>query len=87
MNFKHCYTSFLALAMYSKKKNMKKRTKGFLRDELISHESEKFDYIAELHDYLWKFVRCELPAASGKLQDYLDIALKNAQHRARANEV
>ena len=61
---------------------MKKRTKGFLRDELISHKSEQFDYIVELNNYLWEFVRCELPAASGKLSDYLDVALENAKYRA-----
>jgi len=60
---------------------MKIRKDGFLSNELISHESEQFDYIAELHDYLWKFIRCELPAANGNLNDYLDIALENIQHR------
>ena len=64
---------------------MKKRNAGFLRTELINHDSEQFDYIKELHEYLWKFVRCELPAANGKLTDYIDIALKEAQKRAKAN--
>ena len=61
---------------------MKQRIKGFLRDELINHESEQFDYISELHDYLGRFVRCELPGARGKLNEYLDIALENAQYRS-----
>lgn len=65
---------------------MKKRSEGFLSEEKINQDSEQFDYIRELHDYLWQFVRCELPAASGRLNDYLDIALENAKHRARANE-
>ncbi len=66
---------------------MKPRTKGFLRDELISHESEQFDYIAELHDYLWRFIRCELsPGAGGNIRDYIDIALQQAEKRASENE-
>ena len=65
---------------------MKKRSEGFLSEENINQDSEQFDYVRELHDYLWQFVRCELPAASGRLSDYLDIALENAKHRARANE-
>jgi len=65
---------------------MKTRTKGFLRDELISHESEQFDYISELHDYLWKFIRCELPGAGGNIKDYIDIALQQAERRALINE-
>ena len=63
---------------------MKSRTDGFLSKDKICHESEQFDYIRELHDYLWAFVRCQLPTASGKLGDYLDIALKEAQSRAQA---
>jgi hypothetical protein len=65
---------------------MKARTKGFLRDELISHESEQFDYIAELHEYLWRFVRCELPGVGGNIKDYIDIALQQAERRVPANE-
>lgn len=64
---------------------MKKRSIGFLRTELINHDSEQFDYIKELHEYLWAFVRCELPSASGKLTDYVDMALKEAQKRAKGN--
>ena len=62
---------------------MKKRTDGFLSNENINHESEQFDYIGELHDYLWQFIRIELPAASGNIRDYLDIALENAKYRKR----
>jgi len=60
---------------------MKQRTLGFLRTELIDHDSEQFDYIIELHEYLWKFVRCQLPGASGNLRNYIDIALKEAQNK------
>ena len=51
---------------------MKQRSEGFLRDELISHDSEQFDYIKELHAYLWEFIRCELPSCGGNLNIYLD---------------
>ena len=62
---------------------MKKRSEGFLREELIPHDSEQFDYISELHAYLWRFVRCEIPEASGDLADFLDAAVKMAQARPR----
>ena len=61
---------------------MKKRTEGFLRNELINHDSEQFDYIKELHNYLWKFVICQIPSANGNLKDYIDIALDEAERRA-----
>ena len=64
---------------------MKTRSEGFLRDEIISHQSEQFDYIVELHDYLWDFVRCEIPLASGHLKDYIDIALNQARIRSLNN--
>lgn len=60
---------------------MKKREEGFLSEEKIDRNSEQFDYIRELHGYLWRFVRCELPAANGHLTDYLDIAINNAEYR------
>ncbi len=65
---------------------MKTRNKGFLKDELISHKSEQFDYITELHDYLWKFIRSELPGASGNIRDYIDIALQQSENRALINK-
>ena len=58
---------------------MKKRSKGFLAEELILHESEPFNYISELHDYLWRFVRTVLPGASGHLSKYLDVAIEQAE--------
>ena len=51
---------------------MKKRTNGFLSKENISHKSEIFDYIAELHNYLWRFVRVANPGASGILDFWVD---------------
>ena len=55
---------------------MKKRSQGFLKEEKISHDSEQFDYIRELHDYLWRFVRYAIPGANGRLGDYLDEAIE-----------
>lgn len=58
---------------------MKKRSEGFLSEENISHDSEIFDYIRELHEYLWFFVRAADPGASGELNKVVDEALKRAQ--------
>lgn len=60
---------------------MKPRAKGFLREELISHDSEPSDYISELHDILWRFVRSQYPDANGNLRDWLPIALATAEHK------
>jgi hypothetical protein len=58
---------------------MKERSKGFLRNELIAHDSEQFDYIRELHDYLWRVVNVAVPGASGKLRDYLPAAIEKLE--------
>lgn len=60
---------------------MKKRQKGILSNDNIDHNSEVFDYIRELHEYLWKFTRCEFPGAGGQLSDYVDRALLKAEAR------
>lgn len=62
---------------------MKKRNIGFLSNELINHNSEQFDYIQELHEYLWKFIRSQIPNASGKLDKYLDVALEIAENKSK----
>lgn len=54
---------------------MRARTRGFLKDENISHDSEQFDYIRELHDYLWRFTRAVIPEANGNLREWLDEAV------------
>ena len=64
---------------------MKKRKEGFLSNQNISHNSEQFDYIVELHEYLWAFVRAEMPSASGNLDDFVDDALKKSKARAISN--
>ena len=50
----------------------------------MSHDSEQFKYIVELHEYLWKFVRCEIPDASGSLKDFVDEALRKSVVRSCA---
>ena len=62
---------------------MKERPEGFLSSKLIDHDSEQFDYINELHDLLWEFVRIHLPGASGRLSDHIDEALKKAKETTR----
>jgi hypothetical protein len=58
---------------------MKERNNGFLSPQHIDQEGEIFDYIAELHDYLWRFVRVQRPGASGNLRNFLDEALNKAE--------
>jgi hypothetical protein len=58
---------------------MKQRTKGFLSPENIDHDSEIFDYIKELHDYLWAFVLASNPSAMGRLEHYVDNELDRQQ--------
>lgn len=59
---------------------MKQRTKGFLANEIIRHDSEQFDYIAEANGYLWQFVRSVIPSANGDLSNFVDRAVvKSAQ--------
>jgi len=48
---------------------MKERPKGFLAQEKIGDDA--FEYVRELHDYLWRIVRIVYPSASGSLNDYL----------------
>lgn len=58
---------------------MKPRPRGFLAHENIDHESEAFDYISELHEYLWRFVRARRPGASGNLRNYVDAAVEELE--------
>lgn len=58
---------------------MKKRTKGFLQDKFISHDSVQFDYISELHEYLWRVIRVAFPDVSGRLCMYLDSAIEKLE--------
>ena len=55
---------------------MKNRPYGFLAEDKIDSNSEIFDYIRELHQYLWDYVRRIIPSANGYLNDYVDEGLK-----------
>jgi len=61
---------------------MKKRPEGFISEEFISHYSEQFDYIRELHKYLWDFVYTVIPDANGNLSNFVDTALTVLQKRS-----
>ena len=54
---------------------MKERPKYFLSEDNIDQDGEIFDYIRELHDYLWRFARVAIPSANGHLDDYIDPAI------------
>jgi len=58
---------------------MKQRSKGFLSQDNIDQDGEQFDYIVELHRYLWQFIYVAFPNASGNLSDYVDKALVKLQ--------
>ena len=60
---------------------MKDRPYGFLSDEHIDHNGEIFDYIKELHEYLWKFIRTAYPGASGLLGNGIDPALEKLKRQ------
>ena len=70
---------------------MKDRPKGFLSKKHIDQGGEIFNYIAELHEYLWKFVREVMPGASGSLKWYLDKAISqfsnNKLDRDKVNKI
>jgi len=65
---------------------MKKRPNGFLSPEHIDQDGEIFNYIQELHEYLWRFVCSEMPGASGVLDDHVDKAIGFAEERSKEEE-
>ena len=46
---------------------------------MIDHESEPFDYIKELHEYLWRFVKAVNPGASGDLHNHIDATIEKIE--------
>ena len=62
---------------------MKGRPAYFLSDDRVNHDSELFDYIVELHKYLWRFVHVAFPGASGFLTDYIDPAIDKLEIEKR----
>ncbi len=67
---------------------VKTRPRGFLDlEEIVAAPGEIFDYVKELHDYLWKFIRAICPGASGTLDDVIDLALAAAAPALSAHEI
>ena len=58
---------------------MKERQKGFLSESEIDHDSEIFNYIQELHEYTWRFIRVHVPGANGSLRAFIDQAVEIAE--------
>jgi hypothetical protein len=58
---------------------MKQRPSGFLNPEYTP--DDVFDYVRELHEVLWRFVRAEYPNANGDLCLWIPPALTTAEHR------
>ncbi len=66
---------------------MKNRPRGFLNDDKIDRNGEAFDYIVELHQYLWRFVCVAFPGAGGHLDDYIDDAIERLEMIAKVLEL
>ena len=66
---------------------MKKRTNGFLEHLYPDGvaPTEVGEYVNELHNYLWRFVRVEFPFSNGDLAKYLDVAIESAEYRGKLN--
>lgn len=66
-----------------KESQLKERPKAFLAEvfQEPTRQPEVADYISELHEYLWRFVRVEFPWAQGDLKDYLRLAVESAEYR------
>ena len=62
---------------------MKERPAGFLNAKHLPHDSEIFDYIVELHEYLWRVVNVAIPHASGQLSSYLPEAIEILERAPR----
>jgi len=55
---------------------MKPRPTGFLSQNHINHDSEIFDYIKELHSYMWILLRIIKPGCGGDLRNIIDKIIK-----------
>lgn len=65
---------------------MKPRPKGFLIAGPLGDNTEQFDYVRELQQYLWRFVRVALPDANGNLTDYIDKAIEKLEQERKEQE-
>ena len=60
---------------------MKKRPYAFIGEDEIDHDGEIFDYIKELHAYLWRVIWAVTPGASGTISDRIDRAVETLEAR------
>jgi len=64
---------------------MKPRADGFLAhlygDYAAYQDDEVGDYIAELHEYLWRIVRAIRPGATGSIDEYIDGVVEELERR------
>jgi len=60
---------------------MKDRPRSFLASVRVE-DPEVFDYVLELHRYLWRFIRCHRPGAGGLLHLILDGVVDEAEDKA-----
>jgi len=58
---------------------MKKRPDRFLSEDEIDHSGVPFDYIKELHAYLWRVVRAARPGTNGILTNHVDSAVEKLE--------
>ena len=58
---------------------MKKRPYAFIGEDEIDHDGEIFDYIKELHAYLWRVIWAVTPGASGTINDHIDRAIDSLE--------
>ena len=66
---------------------MKNRKFGFLSGNHINQKGEPFDYIKELHSYLWRFINVEFPNAAGSIEKYLDVTIEKMEAKAKKKKI
>jgi len=66
---------------------MKPRERGFIGEDKVDHDGEVFDYIRELHSYLWRVVRVVSPGASGSLCAFLDKAIEKLEEEEEISDI
>lgn len=59
----------------------KPRPDGHLDDEALDHDGPVFDYIAELHELLWRVTRAVRPGAGGRLTEEFPRALEQLERQ------
>ena len=65
---------------------MDARPGGFLADEQLRHDSQAFQYIVELHGYLWRIAVLVTPGASGILNNLYPMTIERLATLLREKE-